>query len=239
MYIVWQSICTLYLLTCQVRVTIGDSGLCSVQALINCPFPQLMLYPALSSVSILRLKCTSWLRSRLVSPSRPASERDIRRHYDIIVCRNKINMRIPVKNSACVCVWKVCKVSICAGKQSDELYSYILDIIFGVWLYRLSSCSHDCPWSTLGRPQSGVPVIRCLFCPYREEPELEPVEPELEDKVSEGEAPEEAELKAAEAAAEAAESSRKEEEVRDWNELPAGIVVSLPWHCYFKSVIQS
>ena len=104
MYIVWQSICTLYLLTCQVRVTIGDSGLCGVQALINCPFPQLMLYPALSSVSILRLKCTSWLRSRLVSPSRPASERDIRRHYDIIVCRNKINMRIPVKNSACVCV---------------------------------------------------------------------------------------------------------------------------------------
>ena len=65
------------------------------------------------------------------------------------------------------------------------------------------------------------------------------MEPELEDKVSEGEAPEEAELKAAEAAAEAAESSRKEEEVRDWNELPAGIVVSLPWHCYFKSVIQS
>ena len=103
MYILWQSVCTLYLLTCQVRVTIGDSGLCGVQALINCPFPQLMLYPALSSVSILRLKCTSWLRSRLVSPSRPASERDIHRHYDIIVWRNRISMRIPVKNSLCVC----------------------------------------------------------------------------------------------------------------------------------------
>lgn len=82
--------------------------------------------------------------------------------------------------------------------------------------------------------QSGVAVIICLSCPYREEPELEPVEPELEDKVSEGEAPEEAELKAAEAAAEAAESSRKEEEVRDWHELPAGIVVSLPWHFISK-----
>ena len=29
-YILWWSLCTLYLLACQVRVTVGDSGLCCV-----------------------------------------------------------------------------------------------------------------------------------------------------------------------------------------------------------------
>ena len=84
-------------------------------------------------------------------------------------------------------------------------------------VYPLDKCTHA-QWSPCNElhstPTHHLVFSQCVFAPwdiYREgEEELEPTVPEMEDKVSDGEAPEETDLHAEEVAA-AAEAKRREE----------------------------